>query len=419
MRSYILTRRRTRSSTPCSVWLILCCLSIFLSSCTNILNSTDAATSTVATTHAAQPKADATGAPLEATTSARLARVQQIMKGMSLAQKLGQMIMVEYFGSSDGYEGTDLPAMIKQDYVGGVLYQAVNNDFIAPADTVSGLKSVSDQAMQDAQIPLLMAIDQEGGQVAKLSTLFGPVPSAAQMAQSGNPNTALKEAEQDATWMKEVGINVDLAPVVDVGPETNLLEDRQFSDNPQTVSTYAGAFLNGLQQNGIIGTLKHFPGLGSLANDPAEDPHQHLPMVTRTLSQLESIDFVPYKTLIQQDNPAMVMTTDVIDPAIDATLPGEFSPQAIHILRQQLGFNGVIITDGLYMVDETWSLSQAAVMSVEAGNDMIEGPYTADQVSSVVAAIEQAIQAGHISQASIDQSVQRILLMKMQYGLLK
>ena len=117
----------------------------------------------------------------------------------------------------------------------------------------------------------------------------------------------------------------------------------------------------------------------------------------------------------------MVMATDVVMPAIDPNLPAELSPAAINgLLRQQLGFTGVVITDGLYMggIRQSWSLAQAAVLSIMAGDDLIEGPYTISQVATVIEAFKQAIQQGQLTIERIDQSVERILLMKMQYGII-
>lgn len=190
-----------------------------------------------------------------------------------------------------------------------------------------------------------------------------------------------------------------------------------FGSTPDTVATYAGAFLNGLQKNEVAACLKHFPGLGAVTSDP----HSGLPVVNRSLSQLESIDLAPYKLLIAKDNPAMIMATDVLMPAIDPSLPAELSPKAINgVLRGQLGYNGVVITDGLYMqgISEQWSLSQAAVLSIVAGDDLVEGPYTPDQVASVIVALKQALQSGQLTIDRINQSVERILLLKVQYGII-
>jgi beta-N-acetylhexosaminidase len=191
-----------------------------------------------------------------------------------------------------------------------------------------------------------------------------------------------------------------------------------FGSDPNTVATYAGAYLNGLQQNNVAGCLKHFPGLGAITSDP----HAGLPTVNRNLADLENVDLAPYKLMIQKDHPAMIMSTDVLMPAIDPTLPAELSQKTINnLLRNQLGYDGVVITDGLYMqgISDRWTLSQAAVLSIIAGDDLIEGPYSANQVAVVVTALKQAMQQGKLTLDRIDQSVQRILLMKVQYGIIK
>jgi beta-N-acetylhexosaminidase len=239
------------------------------------------------------------------------------------------------------------------------------------------------------------------------------------MAATGNPNTALTQGTQQAKWMLELGINADLAPVVDVHTvDPPILESRMFGRDPKTVATYAGAFLHGLQKNGVAACLKHFPGLGAVTSDP----HNGLPVVQRSMAELEKIDLAPYKLMLQQYQPAMIMSTDVLMPAIDPHLPAELSPKAIKgLLRGELGYDGVVITDGLYMggISQRWSLSEAAVLSIIAGDDMIEGPYTPSLVADVVTALKEAIQQGRLSIAQVDQAVRRILLLKVQYGIIK
>jgi beta-N-acetylhexosaminidase len=348
---------------------------------------------------------------------AQLRTVQRIMEGMSLDQKLGQLLIVEYLGNS--YQDSGLQYMIKQQFVGGFMYQESNHNFDAPYNTESSVNAFSQEAMTDAAVPLLIATDQEGGLVNRLYTFHGDLPSAQDMAARGDPHVAFVQGAQDAQWLADLGMNADLAPVVDVHTVTPpILETRMFGSDPQTVAAYAGAFLDGLQENGIAGCLKHFPGLGAITSDP----HSGLPVVNRSMTELEKIDLAPYRLLISQEHPAMIMATDVLMPAIDPTLPAELSPKAIDgILRGELGYNGVVITDGLYMsgISDQWTLSQATVLAVEAGDDLIEGPFTPDQVSAVVSALKQALQQGQLSMERIDQSVQRILLMKMQYGIIK
>ncbi len=403
--------------------LLLCCTLFFLTSCANTTGIPSFSTSsgnTAASTSPAHPKSDINGIETEEALRARLAKVDKIIQGMSLDEKLGQLLMVEFFGSD--YQSTELPYMISQQYVGGFLYQPVNGNFHAPNDTLDSASQFPVKANADAKIPLLVAIDQEGGLVSKLTDagFTGDTPSAASMAATGDTKGVQQQGVQAAKLMEKLGMNTDLAPVVDVGPVSNLLRDRQFSDNPQTVATYAGAFLNGLQNTGTIGCLKHFPGLGSLTR--AVDPHTGLPVVNESMTQLESTDFAPYKAMIQQNHPAMIMSTDVITTAIDPVLPAELSPKAINgVLRKELGYNGVVITDGLYMggIQQKWNIAQASVLAIIAGNDMVEGPYTASQVAGVILALKDAIQQGQLSMDQVNQSVQRLLLMKVQYGIIK
>lgn len=396
----------------------LACL--FLTGCASLLTGMDA-NSSQDTPAVRRPTATISLHPrsdmgFEGPLEAQLAKVRQIMAGMTLDQKLGQLIIVEYLGNS--YTGTDLHEMVANQYVGGFLYQAVNHNFEPPYNVIENVAAFSRQAMQDAKIPLLIGTDQEGGLVNRLYTFHGYLPSAAEMTATGDPKFAYNQGGMAAKWMLQLGINADLAPVVDVHTvDPPVLVTRMFGRDPGTVATYAGAYLNGLQQNKVIGTLKHFPGLGAITSDP----HAGLPTVNRSLSQLESIDLMPYKLMIQQDHPAMIMATDVLMPAIDPNLPAELSPLAINdLLRKQLGYDGVVITDGLYMggIRERWSLSEASVLSILAGDDLIEGPYSVSQVAAVVAAFKQALQQGRLSMARIDQSVERILLMKVQYGII-
>lgn len=403
-------RRKHRSLALHACMLLFCCMALFITGCdgssiTQLLPG--------AGNHPASSKTDANGAPSEA----QLRKIQSIMQGMSLDQKLGQLIIVEFIGQD--YQATGLQEMVSQQYVGGFMYQESNGNFDAPNDQIDAVNALSAQAQQDAKIPLLIATDQEGGLVNRLATFHGNLPSAQDMANSGNPQMAYNQGAQAAKWMVQLGMNADLAPVVDVQTvPDDLLQTRVFGSDPQTVVTYAGEYLKGLQQNNVIGTLKHFPGLGAITSDP----HDGLPEVDKSMADLDKSDLAPYKTMIPQNQPAMIMSTDVLMPAIDPNLPAELSPQTINgVLRGQLGYNGVVITDGLYMggITAQWTLSQAAVLSIVAGDDLVEGPFTPDQVASVVDALKQAISSGQLSTSRIDQSVQRILLMKMKYGLIK
>jgi beta-N-acetylhexosaminidase len=272
---------------------------------------------------------------------------------------------------------------------------------------------------KNSAIPLVIAIDQEGGTVDRLSSLDGPHPSATSIGATNDPNKAMEQGIEDSQDLSSYGFNLNLAPVVDVN---NIFNDqlylRTFGKNSTIVTQMAGAYLRGLQQSGkVMGALKHFPGLGDVANDP----HISVPRLTRSLSQLESIDWAPYRSLIQQGNVHMVMVTHEIVTSVDNTQPSSLSYKLVTgILRNQMGFQGVIMTDSLTMEGITafYSPGQAAALAIEAGSDLLMGARSPDEVAVMINGIKQAIDAGQISQRRIDDSVYRILMLKYQMGLL-
>ena len=424
---WLASKKKPRKGKACSsayafFTIVMCYVLLLLSSCSGLLSSVDSQNPREITPTPTKPSPTSThttktdSAP-ESPLKVELAKVQQMMANMTLDQKLGQLIIVEYLGND--YSASGLKDMISQQYVGGFLYQQSNHNFEAPYNEISNLAAFSQQAMQDAKIPLLIGTDQEGGLVNRLYVFHGYLPSAAEMAATGDPHYAYNQGAQAAKWMSQLGINADLAPVVDVHTvDPSVLETRIFGSDPQTVAKYAGAYLDGLQQNDVAGCLKHFPGLGAITSDP----HSGLPTVNRSLVDLENIDLAPYKLMISTQHPAMIMSTDVLMPAIDSSLPSELSARTIDgVLRGKLGYDGVVITDGLYMqgISAQWTLSQASVLSIMAGDDLVEGPYTPEQVATVVSAFKQATQQGKLTIDRINQSVKRILLMKLEYGIIK
>jgi beta-N-acetylhexosaminidase len=175
--------------------------------------------------------------------------------------------------------------------------------------------------------------------------------------------------------------------------------------------------MRAVQGDGVIACIKHFPGLG----DASTDAHYNLPVVKRARDQIYSVELAPFKAFIQSqnklDNPGMVMPTDVLMPAIDPTLPAELSPTFINgILRQQLGYDGVVITDGLYMkgITDKWSVPEAAVLSLIAGDDMILGPNGSYQMTQVLDALKAAYYNGRLTKARIDQAATRIITLKLE-----
>ena len=339
--------------------------------------------------------------------------INAIVNKMTLDEKLGQMMIVQFYGPDYGLE---ISTMISQYKVGAALIFAVNNNIASKPQ----LKSLLHQMQVNSSIPMITAIDQEGGTVDRLLNLDGPRPSAASIGATNDPSKAMAEGIQDAKDLSYYGFNLNLAPVVDV---TNVYNSqlylRTYGNNSTIVTKMAGAYLQGLQESGkVMGALKHFPGLG----DVGGDPHITVPSLYRTESALSAIDWAPYQTLIAQGNVHAVMVTHEIVTKIDSSKPSSLSYKIVTgILRNQLGFHGVILTDSLTMegIIAYYTEAQAAALAVEAGSDLLMGASTPNGVADMINGIKQAISAGDISQQRIDDSVRRILMLKYQMGLLK
>ncbi len=336
--------------------------------------------------------------------------VDRLLANMTLQQKLGQMLMVRF--NSLSYT-PQLNAMITQYHIGSVI------EYQGNIESKAQLTGLNAQIQHNGDLPMIISIDQEGGTVDRLINLDGPQPSASSIGATSNPNAAYQQGLKDAQDLASYGFNLNLAPVVDVNNIYNSqLYGRTYGTNPTIVTAMAGAYLNGLQHTGkVLGSIKHFPGLG----DTSTDPHYGLPYLTRSLESLNAVDWVPYKNLIGKGNVYAVMVTHEIVRALDPSIPSSLSPKVISILRNQLGFKGVIITDGLTMqgITNYYTLGQAAVLAVKAGDDLLMDPGSPNEVAQMVNSLMQAVQSGTISQQRIDDSVRRILLLKYQMGLLQ
>jgi len=331
---------------------------------------------------------------------------------MSLEQKLGQMVISEFYSSTFD---TNLQQMVLKSFIGGVLIENKNNN----AQTRAQLVTLNKAMQARAHIPLFISTDYEGGVVNELRLITGERASEAAIGATGNTQVAYDAGHNAAADLKALGLNVNFMPIVDVltNPNNPGLPDRTFGSNPTLVTNMGRAYLKGLSAGGVVGCLKHFPGLGS-AN---LDPHLSLPTMDRSLATLNSVDLVPYRTLFNEGIVPMVMVTHILNPQLDPNLPTSLSPNVVtKLLRDQLKFNGVIICDTLWMggISNTYSLAQAAILTVKAGTDLILGPRGPIETNTMLVGLRQAVNSGQISMSQINTSVTRILRLKMQYNIL-
>ncbi len=332
---------------------------------------------------------------------------------LSLDEKLGQLFMVQ---SYDQFYSPSLEYMVNNLHAGGVIMYAFQ------MQTFDQTKHDITQMKLHASIPLIVSADEEGGFVERIQNIFGHHPGALEIYDTGNVSLATQAGNRISHDLQMLGINADLAPDVDVqlvdGPDQYL---RTWGYTPQSVITYGGAYLRAVQGDGEIACIKHFPGLGAAQTDA----HFALPVINRTKDQIYSTELVPFKHFIQStnplENPGMIMDTDLLMPAIDPVYPAELSPTIINgILRNQMGYDGVVLTDALWMtgIAKKWNLEQAGVMALQAGNDMLLGAIGPYQMQSMIDAIKAALQNGSLTMARINQAVTRIIALKMQYHLI-
>jgi beta-N-acetylhexosaminidase len=319
------------------------------------------------------------------------------------------MIVVQFTNTS--YTSQEA-ALIQTFHPGGLILYGYS---MGTAQQVKGLLAA---AQHDSHIPLLTFTSVEGGAVDRLAQYLGPRMSAPAMAASGDPAVAQREGAMAAKDLLSFGFNADLAPDVDValvnGPEQF---ERTFGNAPDVVTKYSSAWIEGLQSGGVIGVPHSFPGLGSAT----ADVHIGLPVINRSRAELEAVEFAPFRALISSGQLDMIMSTAALFPAIDPNYPAVLSSATIkEILRRQLRFQGVAITDELSLsgISNQWSFSQAAVLAIEAGNDMVTAAWSISLVQGIEDGLKRALATGELTIDQINDAVRRILTLKIRHHLL-
>lgn len=343
--------------------------------------------------------------------------VERIMAAMTLEQKVGQMFIVGLYGPNLTEDGQQFLARYQP---GGVV--VFNYNAGTPAK-VTQLINDWQQVMSDVGAPaLLVAIDQEGGRINTLEDApFTQFPAPALVTAADNPALAYQFGYALATELRAVGINMNLAPVADLetNPDNPVIFRRSYGSDPVQVGNTLAAVVEGMQAAGVIATLKHFPGHG----DTAEDSHIELPILYSTQAELEAREWLPFQ-MGMQAGASTIMVGHLDMAMLDPDLPSSLSPHIVQgILREQMGYNGLIMTDALDMdaIDTRFGLSQAAVRAILAGNDLITpGPHVGTQtVAPAIEAVVAAVESGEIPMERIDASVRRILEVKLHYNLLE
>jgi beta-N-acetylhexosaminidase len=325
---------------------------------------------------------------------------QAVIASWPLEQRLAQLLMI----GVDAQGGNEAAALVTRYGVGGVFVGGQATGIFVDG-SLARLATVG-------PVRPLVAVDEEGGRVQRIDEIAGPIPSARAMAQTMTPAQVREIAAQRGRALRDAGVTMDLAPVVDVSSQSSgqVIGDRSFSDDPRVVSEYAGAFADGLRDAGVVPVLKHFPGHGHATGDS----HRQA-AVTPPIVDLEASDLVPYRNLFGVP-PIGVMTGHLDVPGLTAPdEPASVSANAVHdLLRTELGYDGFVITDDLSemaAVRQTYSVPEATLRALAAGSDMALLVSNA-RVPDLLSFLADAVTSHRLDETQINRSVQRVLAVK-------
>ena len=343
---------------------------------------------------------------------ADLKRADDILKTLSLEQKVGQM----FIGSTTGTSLNSSAKKAISDYhLGNYIYMGYN--CTAPLETSKMSVDLQNRFKEaNGGIPGFISIDQETGTVNRMNVgatrFLGNMATAA----TNDPYNSYLVGEAVGEELKYYGINFDLAPVLDVNnnPLNPIINCRSYSDNPIKVSRFGVNMINGLKSQNVMSCSKHFPGHGNTSTDS----HLDLPTINSSLDDLYKIELAPFIAAIYNGIDA-IMTTHIVFSCLDTTYPATLSKTVITgLLREELGYEGLIVTDALEMsaITKGYGKSQAAILAIQAGADILCYTSVSDPME-VIPNVIKAVNDGEIDIKIIDKAVERILLKKIKYGL--
>ncbi|MCM3786325.1 beta-N-acetylhexosaminidase [Neobacillus mesonae] len=334
------------------------------------------------------------------------------LAGMSLEEKIGQMII----GGFPGTElGSDAKTLIQEGKLGGVILFGPN---ISGQEQLQTLINEIKASNQKDGIPLFVSVDEEGGRVTRLPEGKTEFPSNQVIGAHGSAELSKQIGSVIGEEIAAFGFNLNFAPVLDIfsNPENTVIGTRSFGNNAEIVSDLGIATMQGMQEAGVVPAVKHFPGHG----DTIVDSHVGLPVVDKTQEELNELELIPFKEAIDA-GADIVMAAHIQYPNIDSSLlPASLSKVMLTgILREEMGYDGIVITDDLEMgaIQQHYGSGDAALMAIQAGADIVLFGHTPAKAEKAYDTILQAARTGELSQEQIDSKVLRIIRLKNKYEL--
>jgi beta-N-acetylhexosaminidase len=347
-------------------------------------------------------------------------RVPGLLEDLSLEEKAGQVLMGFFKGEE---VSASLRSMLGKVRPGGVILYSSTGNIVNLEQVARLVSSLQKATWSAAALPLFVAVDQEGGRVNRLTRGVTVFPGNMALGAAGDPDLAAKSARITARELRTLGITVNFAPVVDVqsNPANPVIGTRSFGSDPALVSRLATAMVAPTKEEGVLCTAKHFPGHG----DTAVDSHAGLPTDSHSRPVLDKVNLAPFSAMVKAGVPA-VMTAHVVMPELDNgnPLPATLLPKAYSILRREMGFKGLVVTDSLGMkaLDRYWSIEETAIRALQAGADLLvfgaDPGHEPGEIESVHRALVSAVRTDRLSHARLDEAVLRVLRAKEALGIL-
>lgn len=338
------------------------------------------------------------------TDPVELDTAQTLLASMTLQQRVGQLFLARCPVSNAVQD-------IETYHLGG--FVLFSRDF--DGETPDSIRKTIESYQSAASIPMLIAVDEEGGTVTRVSRYSAfrerPFPSPRKLYSEGGLEYVISTEQEKSLLLHGLGINVNLGPVCDITTEKGaFMYDRSLGQDPEITADFVRSVVDVMTENGIGSVLKHFPGYGNNT-----DTHVGIAVDERTLEELESNDLVPFQAGIAA-NCGAIMVSHVFINAIDPNIPATLSPSVHTYLREVMDFDGVIVTDDLSMeaITDLYGVGEAAVLAVLAGSDLLCVTEYTVQYNAVL----QAVEEGRISEEQINEAVLRVLRWKIELGLL-
>lgn len=339
-------------------------------------------------------------------------QIKEKIDNMTLDEKIGQLI-------NAGFDGIALDdnakSLIKDDKIGGIILFGEN---VKSVPQLVNLTNSIKFENSSNKIPMFISVDEEGGSVSRMPKELRKFPSNRIIGDRNDDKLSYNIGKMIGKEIRSFGFNMNYAPVLDINsnPNNKVIGNRSFGNNVEVVSRLGIQTMKGLMDSNTISVVKHFPGHG----DTSIDSHISLPVVEKDLEKLNSFEFIPFKKAIENGVDA-IMVSHILLTQIDNNNPATMSKAVVSdILRGDLGFNGVIITDDMTMgaITQNYSIENAAINSINAGTDIILVCHQYKNIKSTIEAIKKAVNVNKtISEERINESVYRILKLKEKYNL--